>query len=30
MGVFRGVALIYRTLFNKVVAKGLKKSEKLK
>ena len=30
MGVLRGVALVYRVLFNRVVAKGLAKKNKLK
>ena len=30
MGVFRGVALVYRILFNNVVAKGLKRMNKVK
>lgn len=30
MGVFRGVALVYQHLFNRVVAKGLAKITKTK
>lgn len=30
MGVFRVAALVYRVLFNRVVAKGLAKTDKLK